>query len=335
MIFFARLLIVSLFVFISAKTDWSYFFPGFDLSEGFRVVVGLVIGLMWVGLDLIFRRISGRVVLSVLLGIFIGLLVNRLFISVITLLPLSERFLEVLGIFMGIGLAYLGAIIVLRGQKEFNFIIPFVSLETRGVKSEAIYLDTSVIIDGRIVDMCETNFFSGMRLYVPRFVLKELQLIADSSDPIKRSRGRRGLDILNKIKASAKAEVKIHEMDFRDVGQVDAKLVKLARASNGKIFTNDYNLNKVAALQGVEVLNINDLANAIKPMLTPGEQITVKILKEGKELDQGIAYMDDGTMIVVDHAKHYVGKNIQAAVSSVLQTSAGRMIFAKLVKSDE
>jgi len=333
MITFARILIIVLFIFISAKTDWNYLFPDVVFSATIKMLIGFGIGTLWVIIDLFFRRVPGRSVLSALLGIFIGLAVNRLFISIVTLLPIEEKSVEMLGIFMGFGLAYLGAVIILRGQNEFNFIIPFVNLETRGGRGESIYLDTSVIIDGRIGDMCETNFFSGMRLYVPRFVLKELQLIADSSDPMKRSRGRRGLDVLNRIKSSTKVEVRIHETDFRDVNQVDAKLVKLARATGGKIFTNDYNLNKVAALQGIEVLNVNDLANTLKPVLTPGEQMSVKIIKEGKESDQGVAYLDDGTMIVVDNAKRLIGKYVNVAVSSVLQTSAGRMIFAKL--SDE
>jgi uncharacterized protein YacL len=334
MITFARIVIIVLFIFISSKTDWSYVFPGTDFSTTLKMLIGSAIGGLWVIFDLFFKRVSGRTVLSALLGIFIGLLVNRIFLLAISLLPIQEKTVEMLGIFMGFGLAYLGVIIIVRGQNEFNFIIPFVNLETKGSRGEAIYLDTSVIIDGRIADMCETNFFSGMRLYVPRFVLKELQFIADSSDPIKRSRGRRGLDILNRIKTSTKVEVRIHETDFRDVNQVDAKLVKIARATGGKIFTNDYNLNKVAALQGIDVLNINDLANTLKPVLTPGEQMAVRIIKEGKESDQGVAYLDDGTMIVVDNAKKLIGKNANVSVSSVLQTSAGRMIFAKLTEEE-
>ena len=334
MITFARIIIIVLFIFISAKTDWNYLFPAYEFSVTLRMLIGAIIGALWVVIDLFFKRVSGRNVLSALLGIFIGLFVNRLFLSVVSLLPISEKSIEMLGIFMGFGLAYLGAVIILRGQSEFNFIIPFVNLETKGGRGEAIFLDTSVIIDGRIADMCETNFFSGMSLYVPRFVLKELQLIADSSDPMKRSRGRRGLDVLNRIKTSTKVEVRIHETDFKDVNQVDAKLVKLARITNGKLFTNDYNLNKVAALQGIEVLNINDLANTLKPVLIPGEHMTVKIIKEGKESDQGVAYLDDGTMIVVDNARRLISKNVNIAVSSVLQTSAGRMIFAKLAEEE-
>jgi uncharacterized protein YacL len=333
MIIIARILIVALFVFISSKTNWNYLFPNAVITLWLKMLVGFVIGLIWVSADLFFKRISGRSVLSVLLGIFIGLLVNKLFISVASLLPISEKSIEMLGIFMGFGLAYLGAVIVLRGQNEFSFIIPFVNLETKGgSRGEAIFLDTSVIIDGRISDMCETNFFSGMRLYVPRFVLKELQLIADSSDPAKRSRGRRGLEVLNKIKASSKVEVKIHDMDFKDIDQVDAKLVKIATVAGGKIFTNDYNLNRVAAVQGIEVLNVNDLSNALKPVMAPGDTLSTKIIKEGKEADQGIAYLDDGTMIVVDGGRRMMGKTVNVVVSSVLQTSAGRMIFAKLAE---
>ncbi|MBI3999120.1 MAG: TRAM domain-containing protein, partial [Candidatus Omnitrophica bacterium] len=167
------------------------------------------------------------------------------------------------------------------------------------------------------------------KLYLPRFVLKELQLIADSSDPLKRNRGRRGLDILNRMKKNPMIEIKIHETDFTEVNTVDAKLVKLAQELGGKVLTNDFNLNKVAELQGVKVLNINELANALKPIVIPGEMMQVRILKEGKEQDQGVAYLDDGTMVVVDNGRRRIGQTFSVTITSVLQTQAGRMIFAK------
>jgi len=190
-------------------------------------------------------------------------------------------------------------------------------------------LDTSVIIDGRIADICETGFIEGA-LVIPQFVLKELQQIADSADPIKRNRGRRGLDMLNKIRKSGAVEVKIHEDDFPDITEVDAKLIKLAKMLSAKVFTNDYNLNKIAELQGVAVLNINELANALKPVVIPGELMEVKIVKEGKEYNQAVAYLDDGTMVVIDNAKQLIGHTAKVLVTSVLQTAAGRMIFAKV-----
>ncbi len=189
-------------------------------------------------------------------------------------------------------------------------------------------LDTSVIIDGRIADICQTGFLEGT-IVIPQFVLEELQHIADSSDVLKRNRGRRGLDILNKIQKELPIKVEIYEGDFEDIQEVDSKLVKLAKLINGTVVTNDFNLNKVCELQQVKVLNINDLANAVKPIVLPGEEMAVQIIKDGKEQNQGVAYLDDGTMIVVEEGKDYIGKTIQVIVTSVLQTSAGRMIFAK------
>jgi uncharacterized protein YacL len=189
-------------------------------------------------------------------------------------------------------------------------------------------LDTSVIIDGRIADICETGFLDGT-LVVPKFVLKELQQIADSSHSLKRNRGRRGLEILHKIQQNASVHVIISEKDFPEVPEVDMKLIEMARLMGGKIVTNDFNLNKVAQLRGVDVLNINELANALKPVVLPGELMRVFILKEGKEANQGIGYLDDGTMIVVDNAQHLIGRNVDLVVTSVLQTTAGKMIFGR------
>lgn len=192
-------------------------------------------------------------------------------------------------------------------------------------------LDTSVIIDGRIADVCETGFIDGT-LVIPQFVLKELQLVADSADSLKRNRGRRGLDILQKIQKMSGVEVMISDLDFPDVREVDLKLIEAARTLQGKIVTNDFNLNKVAQLRGVEVLNINELANSLKPVVLPGEIMKVFILKEGKEYNQGVAYLDDGTMVVVDNARRMIGKTIDIVVTSVLQTTAGKMIFGRFIE---
>ncbi|RFU68656.1 PIN/TRAM domain-containing protein [Peribacillus saganii] len=189
-------------------------------------------------------------------------------------------------------------------------------------------LDTSVIIDGRIADICQTGFLEGT-IVIPQFVLAELQHIADSSDALKRNRGRRGLDILNRIQKELAVKVEMYEGDFEDIQEVDSKLVKLAKISNGILVTNDFNLNKVCEFQNVAVLNINDLANAVKPVVLPGEEMSVQVIKDGKEQNQGVAYLDDGTMIVVEGGRDHIGKRIDVLVTSVLQTSAGRMIFAK------
>lgn len=295
-------------------------------------IAGLSIGLFVVGLDIFFKRYTVRNILSVLLGMALGLLVHRLFLSMLGYFHLSPTTMEDFAAAGAIVFSYLGIVTILRAQDEFTLMIPFVTLDTKGPKEELILLDTSVIIDGRIADMAKTHFLSG-KFILPRFVLKELQLISDSSDPLKRNRGRRGLDILNKIKNNPNLQVTIHEMDFPEFNTVDAKLVKMGQVIGAKVFTNDFNLNKVAELQGVKVLNINDLANALKPVVMPGELMTVKLLKEGKEHDQGVAYLDDGTMVVVDNGRKRLGQTLNVSITSVLQTQAGRMIFAKI--SDE
>ena len=200
--------------------------------------------------------------------------------------------------------------------------------EEDGKNHKLKILDTSVIIDGRIADICQTGFLEGT-IVIPQFVLNELQHIADSSDALKRNRGRRGLDILNRIQKDLPIKVEMYEGDFEDIQEVDSKLVKLAKISGGIVVTNDFNLNKVCEFQNVSVLNINDLANAVKPVVLPGEEMSVQVIKDGKEHNQGVAYLDDGTMIVVEGGRDYIGKRLDVVVTSVLQTSAGRMIFAK------
>jgi uncharacterized protein YacL len=227
---------------------------------------------------------------------------------------------------------YLG---IVMGARKGEWLEPqrLVALfRAAGPQKRYRILDTSVIIDGRIADVCETGFLDGT-LVVPQFVLKELQLVADSADSLKRNRGRRGLDILQKIQKMANVDVMISDIDFPEVREVDLKLIELGRTLQGKIVTNDFNLNKVAQLRGVEVLNINELANALKPVVLPGEFMKVFILKEGKEYNQGVAYLDDGTMVVVDNARRMISKNIDIVVTSVLQTTAGKMIFGRYIEA--
>ena len=226
---------------------------------------------------------------------------------------------------------YLG---IVMGARKGEWLEPqrLVSLfRDTGPQKRYRILDTSVIIDGRIADICETGFLDGT-LVIPQFVLKELQLVADSADSLKRNRGRRGLDILQKIQKMSGVDVTISDIDFPEVREVDLKLIELGRTLQGKIVTNDFNLNKVAQLRGVEVLNINELANALKPVVLPGEFMKVFILKEGKEYNQGVAYLDDGTMVVVDNARRMISKNIDIVVTSVLQTTAGKMIFGRYLE---
>ena len=232
-------------------------------------------------------------------------------------------------------LPYLGLVVGLRLGKLSDWEIGTKEKDTSsGYTPVPKLLDTSVIIDGRIADLCETGFIEG-GFIIPQFILQELQHISDSADGLKRARGRRGLDILNHIQKKIDIEVTIVEEDFPHIKEVDAKLVELGKKLGAKIFTNDLNLNKVAELQGVRVLNINDLTNALKPVVLPGETIRVFVLKEGKEAGQGVAYLDDGTMVVVDNAKRCIGKNVDVIVTSVLQTSAGRMIFTRLKEESD
>lgn len=230
---------------------------------------------------------------------------------------------------------YLGLVVGLRLGKLSDWEIGAKEKDaSKGYAPVPKLLDTSVIIDGRIADLCETGFIEG-GFIIPQFILQELQHISDSADSLKRARGRRGLDILNHIQKKIDIEVTIVEEDFPHIKEVDAKLVELGKKLGAKIFTNDLNLNKVAELQGVRVLNINDLTNALKPVVLPGETIRVFVLKEGKEAGQGVAYLDDGTMVVVDNAKRCIGKNVDVIVTSVLQTSAGRMIFTRLKEESD
>ena len=231
-------------------------------------------------------------------------------------------------------LPYIGLVL---GAKSGEWLEParLVGVFQPQTQSQRRYriLDTSVIIDGRIADICETGFVDGT-LVVPQFVLKELQQVADSADSLRRNRGRRGLDILQRIQKMAGLDVIISDADFPDVKEVDLKLIELARSLQGKIVTNDFNLNKVAQLRGVDVLNINELANSLKPVVLPGETMKVFILKEGKEYNQGVAYLDDGTMVVVDNARSMIGKTIDVVVTSVLQTTAGKMIFGRFIDAN-
>ena len=231
-----------------------------------------------------------------------------------------------------LGLPYLGITLGARfGREQLGG--PARPVEMSASDSKKI-LDTSVIIDGRVADLCETGFLEGTFL-VPQFILQELQHIADSSDSLKRARGRRGLDVLNKIQKMVDIDVRIIDDDFPNVKEVDSKLVVLAKKIGARVITNDLNLNKVAELQGVRVLNINELCNALRPVVLPGEAIRVFVLKEGKEAGQGVAYLDDGTMIVVDNARRHIGRNVDVIVTSVLQTTAGRMIFTRLKEEVE
>lgn len=267
-----------------------------------------------------------------------GAVIALIIVGLLTrpILGIHDLFGPLLVILINLVAAIIGADICVKRKSDItNMLLNFKKnssvrdKKSKGqVKSIPKVLDTSVIIDGRIFGICETGFIEGP-LIIPNFVLDELRHISDSADSLKRTRGRRGLDILNKIQKELPIETEVWEGDFPNIAEVDSKLLKLAQLLNGKVITNDYNLNKVAEVQGVPVLNINELSNAIKPVVIPGEEMTIEIVKEGKEYTQGVAYLDDGTMIVVEDGKKHMGKTIVVLVTSVLQTAAGRMIFAK------
>lgn len=271
-------------------------------------------------------------ILAGALGLVVGLIIANLLGSAFARIPFIGPILPTAG---NLVLGYVGWMVALKKKEDLMGIVPSLfrmhgrQRDRASGQPTAKILDTSVIIDGRIADLCETGFIEGT-LLIPGFVLEELRHIADSSDQLKRNRGRRGLDILNKIQKELKVPVEIYDGDGPDGdGEVDSKLVYLARALKAKVVTNDFNLNKVAELQGVPVLNINELANAVKPVVLPGEEMSVQIIKDGKESGQGVGYLDDGTMIVVDSGRKHIGEEIEVLVTSVLQTAAGRMIFAR------
>ncbi|GAW91139.1 PIN/TRAM domain-containing protein [Calderihabitans maritimus] len=301
---------------------------GFSLAprliQGFDQLSGWLIGKL---LKMPIQDIIGGAI-----GLIVGLIIASLLGSSLSRLHLVGPYISII---VTLFLGYVGLSVGIKKKEEllsiFSSLPRFVSKDKQSkteFQSMPKILDTSVIIDGRIADICKSGFIEGV-LLIPNFVLEELRHIADSPDLLKRNRGRRGLDILNKIRKELDVRVQICEYEFDDVLEVDSRLVKLAKQLGAPIITNDFNLNKVAELQGVKVLNINELANAVKPIVLPGEEMMVHVIKDGKEVGQGVGYLDDGTMIVVENGKKFIGQNIDIVVTSVLQTSAGRMIFGR------
>lgn len=277
-----------------------------------------------------FLKIPTQKVFSGVIGLIVGLIIANLLAYSLSFIPFVGHYLPII---FNIVLGLLGIVVGLsKSEESVNFYKKSIGRFKKRDKISQYQpkiLDTSVIIDGRIADICQTDFLEG-ELIIPRFVLNELQAIADSSEPLKRNRGRRGLDILNKIKKIHKDKIKIISQDYRDFKSVDTKLIRLAKELNAKVLTNDYNLNKLAQLENVSVLNVNDLSNALKSVILPGEELITQIIKEGKEPRQGVAYLDDGTMIVVENGVKNIGKKVKVVVTSILQTPAGRMIFGRV-----
>jgi uncharacterized protein YacL len=321
-----RLLFVATVAYSGAILQPLPFGPVVNVGFALALAAGVVI------FESRLRETSITRVLGAMIGCAIGLTIAHAIVSGLFWADNGNTRVEFLHSFTLIVLPYLGLVL---GAKHGEWLEPSRLLSLfRGSGPQRRYkiLDTSVIIDGRIADVCETGFVDGT-LVIPQFVLKELQLVADSGDSMKRNRGRRGLDILQKIQKMSGVEVTISDADFPDIREVDLKLIELARSLHGKIVTNDFNLNKVAQLRGVEVLNVNELANSLKPVVLPGEIMKVFILKEGKEYNQGVAYLDDGTMVVVDNARKMISKTIDVVVTSVLQTTAGKMIFGRYIEA--
>ncbi|MFZ5996331.1 MAG: PIN/TRAM domain-containing protein [Nitrospirota bacterium] len=322
----AKSAVVAIFIIAGYFYGFRYGF----IVEG--LAAGLFLGLISLLVESRLRRVSFGSVLGGLVGLGMGLV-----FAVLLLFPLRSIITDenwgiasfVLTAVLGYGGLFVGL------QRGKNLTIPAIMRLFKGqeLEQDIKILDTSVIIDGRIADVIEAGFLEGTFI-IAQFILQELQYIADSPDPMRRAKGRRGLDILHRIQKMANIKVRIVEEDFPKIKEVDAKLISLARLMNGKIITNDFNLNKVAQLQGVPVLNINELANVLKPVVLPGEVLNLFIVKEGKEYNQGVAYLDDGTMVVVENARRLIGKTADLVVTSVLQTTAGRMIFARLKEEE-
>jgi uncharacterized protein YacL len=303
-------------------------FQGDSGARYWGLLVGAAVGGAAVSLGYLFEKGSRGKLAGALIGLILGMATGRLVVFALGGDFAGESTL-ILSVFSALIFGYLGAVMGFQASQYWNLNNLKKAFSNEPVDTNKKILDTSVIIDGRIADLCETGFLEGTFI-IPQFILRELQHIADSSDSLKRARGRRGMDILHRIQKLQEIEVRIVDDDFPKIREVDSKLVALAKAQHAKTITHDMNLNKVAELQGVMVLNINELCNALKPLVLPGETMKVFVLKEGREYNQGVAYLDDGTMIVVEDAKRLIGKNADVVVTSVLQTTAGRMIFAKL-----
>ncbi len=309
-----------------------YFIGGMSYKGA---LIGCGLAAFIVVIELLFDQIQLVTIVVGSVGAILGLIVCRILFAGIIRVdePTIHRYLESYSALLYLLFAYLGAAIAIKKKDDLDLLDKNIVVKGKNNKDVKL-LDTSVLIDGRIVEIVETGFFSG-KLLVPSFVLHELQMVADSGDAAKRQRGRRGLDILKRLQEAADVNVKIYDRDFPSIKEVDSKLIQLAKELGAALATTDFNLNKVAALQGIPVLNVNDLAGALKPVVLPGDALTLYLAKEGKEKSQAVGYLDDGTMVVVDEGRRFIGKRVDVAVNSILQTSAGRMIFARFVNGHE
>jgi uncharacterized protein YacL len=335
LIWLFRALFMALVIGISTNVLVDFAKPETFWYALFGPIAISVIGLLVVVTDFLIKNKEITTISSVFFGLLMGFLLGNYFWE--ALRPVFSGYwnvtiLEAARLFIVLATCYVSVSTLLQTSNQFRFIIPYVefSKQLKGVRP--MVLDTSVIIDGRIADMCDTGIIEN-KLIVPRFVLQELQGIADSSDKIKRNRGRRGLDVLKRMQGNPKVELQMHDAnipELREVQKVDERLVVLAKALNGRVVTNDFNLNKICQLQGVDVINLNELSNALKVVALPGETLHVRIVKHGDQMGQGVGYLDDGTMVVVEQGRAYIGHEVTITVTSVLQTNAGRMIFGRI-----
>jgi uncharacterized protein YacL len=323
-----------------AFITFSHFNAEGHSTEGFIAFGAMIlIGILAIASDLLIRNKEITTISALYFGLLLGLLLGSLFSAALEPFLSDSWFfanhpdrVQALRLFITVICCYFSISTLLQTKDEFRFIIPYVEFSKQVKGGRPMVLDTSVIIDGRIADICDTRIIDS-KLVVPRFVLQELQAIADSSDKLKRNRGRRGLDMLKRLQTNPKVELQVHEAnlpEYREVTKVDERLVVLAKVLGGRVVTNDFNLNKIAQLQGVEVVNLNEVANALKSVALPGEALTVRVVKPGDQVGQGVGYLEDGTMVVVEQGRAHVGQEVAISVTSVLQTPAGRMIFGRL-----
>src|SRR5690348_3641219 len=316
-------------VFATACIAAGYHFHPFGLSRPVAAIVGLIFSISVFLFEIRLQRASLRRLIGAAVGSILGIVGAYLMGLVMTRTTIPEDSRSFLDIGVLLVMTYIGLVLGARKGDMLNLqALGGLFGNEKGTRRQPKILDTSVIIDGRVADICEAYFLEGV-LVVPQFVLRELQLVADSPDGLKRQRGRRGLEVLQRMQKMPHLEVEVAEDDFPQIAEVDLKLIELAKRYDAKIVTNDYNLNKVATLQGLDVLNVNQLANALKPVVLPGEAMRVFILREGKEYNQGVAYLDDGTMVVVDGGRRAINKTVDIIVTSVHQTTAGKMIFGR------
>ncbi|HUI07886.1 MAG TPA: PIN domain-containing protein [Verrucomicrobiae bacterium] len=297
------------------------------------IVIGLAGGGAFIGIDKLLKGFSLRGLSAATFGLFVGFVISYFIGNSVLFKFIDDEPKLIAQIAMYVVCSYLAMVIALRGKDEFNLVIPYVKFMRENKPERLVLLDTNIIIDGRIQEVCLTGFLDAV-LVVPRFVLAEVQYIADAADDVKRARGRRGLEVLKALQQNPRVEVKVHDNEVPEIKEVDAKLVQLAKMLPAEILTNDYNLNRIAELQHVKVLNLNELAKSVRPVVLPGERLTVRLVKEGREPQQAVAYLDDGTMIVVSRGRRAIGQEVEVTVTSVLQTAAGRMAFAELANGN-